>query len=98
MAKHLFLWRFNLELIPADPKERVSGWGVFVEMAQKHLESGLVKDWGAFPGEGKGYVIAEGSNLDIMKMTQQYTPYVTFEIHPVASINEIKELLLHMSK
>lgn len=98
MAKHLLLWRINRELIPADPKERASGWGVLMEMVQKDHDSGLVKDWGAFPGENKGYSIAEGDNLDIMKMTQQYAPYVAFEIHPVASIAEIKELLLHMSK
>jgi hypothetical protein len=98
MAKHLLLWRLNRESIPADPKERASGWGVLLEMVQKDIDSGLVKDWGAFPGENKGYSIAEGDNLDIMKMTQQYAPYVSFEIHPVASITELKELLLHMSK
>jgi hypothetical protein len=97
MAKHLFLWRLNRGLIPADPKERASGWGMLLEMVQKDLDSGLAKDWGAFPGENKGYIIAEGDNLAIMKMTQQYVPYVTFEIHPVASMSEIKELLLHMS-
>ncbi len=98
MAKHLLLWRLNRERIPADPKERASGWGVLMEMVQKDLDSGLVKDWGVFPGENKGYSIAEGNNLDIMKMTQQYSPYVAFEIHPVGSISEIKELLIHMSK
>jgi hypothetical protein len=97
MAKHLFLWRLNRDLIPADPKERASGWGVLLEMVQKDLDSGLAKDWGAFPGENKGYIIAEGDNLTMMKMTQQYTPYVTFEIRPVATISEIKQLLLHMS-
>lgn len=69
-----------------------------MEMVQKDLDSGLIQDWGAFPGENKGYSVAEGDHLDIMKMTQQYAPYIAFEIHQVASINEIKELLLHMSK
>lgn len=98
MAKHLLLWRLNRELYPVDPKERASGWGLLLEMVQKDLDSGRAKDWGTFPGENKGYVIVEGGNLDIMKMTQQYAPYVAFDIHPVASINETKELLLHMSK
>jgi hypothetical protein len=97
MAKHLLLWRLNPNLIPADPRERASGWGMLLEMVKTDLNAGLAKDWGAFPGENKGYVVVEGDNLAIMKMTQQYAPYVTFKNHPVASVNEIGELLLSMS-
>jgi hypothetical protein len=32
-----------------------------------------------------------------MKMTQQYSPYVGFEVHPVASIDDVGELLKHMA-
>ena len=57
-----------------------------------------MKDWGAFPGENRGYLIAEGSQLDVMKMTQQYTPYVNFKIHPVSAVGEIEALLEHMAR
>jgi hypothetical protein len=68
-----------------------------MEMVKKDLEKGISKDWGAFPGENRGYSIVEGSPLDVMKMTQQYAPYVGFKVHPVASMAEIGELLKHMA-
>lgn len=97
MGKYLLLWSLNKNLVPVDAKERASGWGMLLEMVKQDLNKGLAKDWGAFPGENRGYVIAEGDTLEIMKMTQQFAPYVNFKIHPVASTNEIAELLVHMS-
>ncbi len=97
MEKYLLLWSLNQNMIPADPKERASGWGMLMEMVKQDLDKGIAKDWGSFPGENRGYCIVEGNHLDVMKMTQQYTPYVGFEVHPVASVNVIGELLKHMS-
>jgi hypothetical protein len=39
----------------------------------------------------------EGGVSDILKMTQQYIPYVKFEVHPVAFVKEIEEMLKHVS-
>ena len=52
-----------------DPKERGSGYGVLMAMVKQDIEKGLIKDWGAFPGEGRGYVVVEGTYLEIMKKT-----------------------------
>ncbi|MGW8186053.1 MAG: hypothetical protein ACWGNK_02265 [Desulfobacterales bacterium] len=57
------------------------------------ISSGITKDWGSFPGETEGYCIVEGSQLDAMKMAQQYVPHVRFKSHPVASVAEIGEML-----
>jgi hypothetical protein len=97
MGKYLLLWSIRPALVPADPKERASGWGMLMEMVKQDISKGVVKDWGAFPGENRGYCIHEGSHVDLMKMTQQFAPYVGFEVHPVASIEDIFELLKHMS-
>ena len=42
-----------------------------------------------------GYCIVEGNHLDVMKMTQQYAPYVGFEVHAAASIDDVGDLLKH---
>jgi hypothetical protein len=97
MAKYLLLWDMNKNLVPIDPKERSTGWGTLLAMVKKDLAKGLMKDWGAFPGENRGYLIAEGSQLDVLKMTQQYTPYVHFRIHPVSAVGEIEALLEYMT-
>ncbi len=39
----------------------------------------------------------EGTYLEIMKMTEQYAPYVQFEVHPAASISEVDELIKHLT-
>ena len=93
MAKHLLLWRLSNTRIPVDPKERGTGWQALLTMVKNDLEGGVVKDWGAFPGEGRGYAILEGTYLDIMRMTQQYNPYVVFRVHPVASILEVDDFI-----
>jgi hypothetical protein len=97
MARYLLLWEMNRNLVPIDAKERSTGWGTLLAMVKKDLAKGVMKDWGAFPGENRGYLIAEGSQLDVLKMTQQFTPYVNFKIHPVSAVGEIETLLEHMA-
>jgi hypothetical protein len=98
MEKHLIHWSLNEAKIPADPKERGSGYGALTAMVKQDIEKGLVKDYGAFPGEGRGYIVVEATNLEIMKMVEQYTPYVTFEVHPAASLSEVNELIKHLTE
>jgi hypothetical protein len=97
MGKHLILWSMNEARTPVDAKERGSGYGVLTAMVKQDIEKGFVKDYGAFPGEGRGYVVVEGTYLEIMKMTEQYAPYVRFEVHPAASISEVDELIKHLT-
>ncbi len=97
MARHLLLWRMVNERIPVDPKERGAGWGALLNMVEKDLEQGVMKDWGAFPGEGRGYAVFEVSNLDLMKTTAQYNPFVVFVTHPVSTIIEAKEFISSLS-
>jgi len=97
MGKYLLLWSLNNDLVPADPKERASGWGMLMEMVKQDLKKGLVKDWGSFPGENRGYCILEGNHLDVMKMTQQYSPYVGFEVHAAATVNDVADLIKHLA-
>ncbi len=98
MAKFLLLWELDQTKVPADPKERAAGWTLLMSMVKQDQEKGISKDWGAFPGESSGYAVAEGSVVEILNMTQQYVPYVTFKVHPVASVSHIDEMLEAMSK
>lgn len=98
MAKYLMLWSLDKSLIPADPKERGGGWALLIDLVKKDMERGVSKDWGVFPSEGAGYCILEGSNVEIMKTTEQYAPYVDFETHPIATVDEAIELIQHLTK
>ena len=98
MAKYLMLWNLDKALIPADPKERSGGWGLLLELVKQDMAKGVTKDWGLFPSEGGGYCILEGTTIEVMKTTEQYVPYVDFETHPVATVDEAFELISHLSK
>ena len=91
------IWDLNLALIPADPKERGAAYDLLLSMVKQDIEKGLSKDWGNFVGEGSGYCIAEGSEVEINKMVQQYAPYVTFKTHPVVSLKQVDEVIKSMT-
>jgi len=97
MGKYLMIWELNPALIPVDPKERGGGYGLLMAMVKQDIESGLSKDWGNFVGESSGYSIVEGSEVEINKMVQQYSPYVRFKTHPVASVEQVDEVVKSMS-
>jgi len=97
MGKYLVLWEVDQTKIPIDPKERGAAWSMLMALVRQDLEKGTVKDWGAFVGEHRGYDIAEGSELEIMRMMQQYVPFVSFQVHPIATVDQVDEMVKDLS-
>lgn len=93
MGKYLMLWKLNRSLLPIDPHERGQGFAALMAFVAQDIEVGLTKDWGCFVGEGNGYCVVEGSEVDISKMIQQYSPYCEFSTHPVASFDQMTEVI-----
>jgi hypothetical protein len=93
MGKYLVIWELDHSKIPIDPKERGAAWQMFMGMVKQDLEKGPAVDWGSFVGESRGYVIHEGSEVEVAKSMQQYVPFVTFKSHPVATVSQIDELV-----
>jgi len=93
VARYMIGWEIDRARIPTSAKERGTAWLVLVEMIKADIKKGLMKDWGEFPGEGKGYVIAEGTEIEIMNTTMQYVPYAKFEIHPVATLSQVEQAI-----
>lgn len=97
MARFLMLWTLDKTFIPADPKERSAGWGLLMEMIKQDMDKGVVKDWGVFPSEPAGFCIMEGNTVEVMTTTEQYSPYVDFENHLVANVDQTLELIKNLS-
>ena len=97
MAKFLMLWEVDTTRVPIDPKERGAGWGALIAMVKQDLEKGRLKDWGAFVGEINGYAVAEGTELEIGNMVQQYIPFVNFKTHPIASVDQVDQITKALS-
>lgn len=93
MGKYLLLWQLDPVRIPVDPKERGAGWSALMGMVKKDLEKGVLKDWGSFVAENKGFGIMEGDETEISINLQRYSPYVGFETHSFISASQVEEML-----
>lgn len=93
MGKYLVLWEVVQTQIPMDPKERGEGWSMLMAMIRQDIEKGLTKDWGAFVGESNGYSVNEGTELEVMSSLQQYVPFCTFKVYPIATENMVNEMI-----
>jgi hypothetical protein len=93
MGKYLVLWEMDESRIPVDPKARGTAWKGLMELVKKGLETGPAKDWGAFVGENKGYVIHEGAELEVAATLQQYVPFARFKVYPVMTVAQIDQLV-----
>jgi len=93
MGKYMALWEIDQSKIPIDPKERGDGWSMLMAMVRQDFETGILKDWGAFLGESNGYAVWEGSEIDVMKMIQQYVPFCIFEVNAIATEKRVNEML-----
>ncbi|KKL22876.1 hypothetical protein LCGC14_2431030 [marine sediment metagenome] len=98
MGKYLILWEIDASRLPVSRKERAAGWKALLSFIKKDIESGLTLDWGSFVGELKGYSIIEGDELAINISLQQYSPFVTFKLHAITSVEQAEQLVEAMAK
>lgn len=69
-----------------------------MEIVKQDIKKGITKDWGAFVGEINGYTVAEGTEVEIANMLQQYVPFVHFRVHPIASVSQVDEVIKSLTK
>ncbi len=93
MARYLMFWEIDANRMPTDPKERGKAWNGFLHLVRRDLEKGILKDFGATPAEGRGYVIAEGNETEISVLAQQYVPQVRFKTFPVMTVAQTDVML-----
>lgn len=98
MGRYLVLWKMDKSRLPVNPRERASGFNALISIVKQSMEMANVRDWGAFAGEGRGYVIIEGTELELELQLQQYVPLVDFKIHPLLSLNQVEEMIAAMSR
>lgn len=98
MGRYLLLWEVPLTAVPLDKKERGAGFNILLEMVKQDMKKGLTKDWGAFVGELSGYSVVEGTEVEILNQIAQYSPLVTFKVHPIASVSHVSEMIKALSK
>jgi hypothetical protein len=98
MARYLIMWELDPAKIPQNPKERAQLWSPMVQMVRDGMKGGMTKDWGSFLGEMRGYSVAEGTEVELGKMLQQYVPFVRFTTHPILTLDDNAKMIEDMAK
>lgn len=98
MGKYLLLWEIDRTKIPVNPKERAAGFNMLLDMVKQDIKKGITKDWGVYVGEYFGYSVVEGNDVEILNQLEQYSPFVLFKVHPVASVAQVDEMIKVLSK
>ena len=97
MGRYLVMWEVDQSRVPVDAKERGSAWSLLMEMVKQDIKGGKLKEWGAFVGEISGFSVYEGTEVEVGSRLVQYSPYVSFKVHPVASVNQVDEVIKSLS-
>jgi hypothetical protein len=98
MAKFLMVWEIDPTKVPTDRKERAALWGHMIQMVRQTMKEGKTKDWGVFAGGLKGFSVHEGDEMTVSNTVQNYLPYVTFDVHPILSIEQMEKLIENLKK
>jgi len=93
MPKYFVTWEIDTSKVPISREERAAAWGPMIEMVKQGIKEGRIKEWGMFVGEMKGYSIAEGTEAEIGAFNQNWVPFVSFQVHPVTTIDDVEKVI-----
>jgi len=93
MARYLVLWEVDSSKVPTDQQERIAAFSWMLDLVEKDMQAGFVKDWGTYIGELAGYAVCEATELEVEAMCQQYIPMVEFTVRGLTTVEEQRRLL-----
>jgi hypothetical protein len=97
MGKYFMTWEIDANKVPISREERAAAWQPMIDMVKQGMEEGRIKEWGIFVGEMAGYSIAEGTEVEIATFNQNWVPFVSFKVHPVATVNEVEKMISNLA-
>ena len=97
MGRYLVLWEVDPSRVPVDAKERGGAWSLLMAMIKQNREAGKLKDFGTFAGEINGFSVYEGTEVEVANILVQYSPYVSFKVHPLLTESQTNEVIKSLS-
>ena len=98
MPRYLMTWELDTTKVPINPKERAAAFLPMLQMVKQDIQSGLIKEWGAYIGELRGFGVCEGSEEAVAMMAQKYVPIVQFTTHPAVTADQMEKAFKEMAK
>jgi hypothetical protein len=90
MAKYMVLWEVDTSRTPEDPKTKKSQHLAAQEVVMKNLREGAIKEWGCFAGQWSGYLIFEGTAVELHTLVGTWIPFSKCrQVSEVISIDDV---------
>ncbi len=97
MTKFLTLWEMDRTRIPESPEEQLQYHTMLLNMIKEDMKNGRTIEFGMFVGGFKGYIIREGTELEIQMEISKYAKFTNHETYPFLEINQLEEMLKALS-
>jgi len=88
MAKYLVLWEVDTSRTPEDSKAKKTQWLMLHDITKKFLKEGAVKEWGLFVGSVAGYLIFEGSAVEVQTFVGMWLPFSKCTVRECMTFDE----------
>jgi hypothetical protein len=88
MAKYMMLWEIDTSRTPEDPKVKKAQWMGFNDIVANHLKEGFIKDWGCFVGDKCGYIIFEGTPIEVHALAAKWLPFIQWTVKELMTLDD----------
>ncbi|HLB71658.1 MAG TPA: hypothetical protein VJJ51_11500 [Candidatus Methanoperedens sp.] len=93
MTKFLTLWELDRTRIPDSPEEQLQYYTMLQNMIKEDMKNGRTREFGAFVGGFKGFVIREGTEQEIYMEISKYAKFTNYKTYPFLDISQLEEML-----
>jgi hypothetical protein len=93
MGRYLVIWEVNNPRLSENPQERAAAAKASMQAVQQGIDSGMIKEWGAFLGLEKGFGVYEGSEVEVAAFLQQFSPWTSDKVIPYVTSDELNAML-----
>ena len=93
MGKFLTLYELDRTRIPDSPEEQVKYYAMLQSMIKEDMKNGRTREFGAFVGGFKGFVIREGTEQEIEMEITKYAKFTNYKTYPFHDISQLEEII-----
>jgi hypothetical protein len=88
----MMLWEIDTSKTPENPKAKKAQWMGYNDIVANHLKEKFIKDWGCFVGDKCGYVIFEGTPVEVHALAAKWLPFIHWPVKELMTLDDaIKE-------
>ncbi len=92
MTKFLTLFELDKTRIPDSPEEQLQYFSMLRSMMKEDMKNGITRDFGAFVGGLKGFVIREGTEQEVEMEIMKYVKFTNYKTYPFLDIDQLEEM------